>query len=132
MVRTSLCARCVCLPRRDLTELCANVRLGCSHTGRSAVTTEKSSDDQGAASFAEALSAAIRVRGLTLSRLHDRLVARGNPVSMATLSYWRSGARHPEGAQSLAAVTDLEELLDLDRGTLVDRLRPTLRTGPLG
>ncbi|MFC7787830.1 hypothetical protein ACU045_02505 [Microbacterium sp. MAHUQ-60] len=96
------------------------------------MTTEKSSDDQGAASFAEALSAAIRVRGLTLSRLHDRLVARGNPVSMATLSYWRSGARHPEGAQSLAAVTDLEELLDLDRGALVDRLRPTLRTGPLG
>ncbi|MDT0157873.1 hypothetical protein Q9R19_09585 [Microbacterium sp. ARD32] len=83
-------------------------------------------------SFAQALSAAIRMRGLTLSRLHARLAARGNPVSMATLSYWRSGARHPEGAQSLAAIADLEELLDLDRGALLDRLGPTMRTGPLG
>src|SRR5690606_32958375 len=90
VVCTSLCARCVSLPSRDLTEPCANLGLGCSHTGRSAVTTEKSSDGRGATSFAETLSAAIRDRGLTLSRLHARLVARGNPVSMATLSYWRS------------------------------------------
>ena len=96
------------------------------------MTTEKSSDGRGATSFAETLSAAIRDRGLTLSRLHARLVARGNPVSMATLSYWRSGARHPEGAQSMAAIADLEEFLGLDGGTLLDRLGPSMRTGPLG
>ena len=83
-------------------------------------------------SFAQALSEAIRARGVTLSRLHTRLAERGNPVSMATLSYWRSGTRHPEGAQSLAAITDLEELLNLDEGALVKRLGPTQRTGPLG
>lgn len=96
------------------------------------MTTETTSQEQTATSFAETLSAAIRARRFTLSHLHARLTARGNPVSMATLSYWRSGARHPEGAQSLAAIADLEELLDLARGTLLDRLGPTMRTGPLG
>lgn len=85
-----------------------------------------------AMSFADALSLAIRERGTTLARLHARLADRGNRVSMATLSYWRSGARRPEGAQSLAAIADLEELLSLDQGALLDRLGPTLRTGPLG
>lgn len=83
-------------------------------------------------SFAETLSAAIRDRGVTLAHLGERLSARGNPVSRATLSYWRSGSRRPEGVQSLAAIADLEELLGLDRGALLDRLGPTQRTGPLG
>jgi hypothetical protein len=96
------------------------------------VTTGTTSDEQSATSFAEMLSTAIRERGVTLARLHARLADRGNPVSMATLSYWRSGARHPEGAQSLAAIADLEELLDLDRGALLERLGPSMRTGPLG
>ncbi|MDQ0614732.1 hypothetical protein QF046_002373 [Microbacterium sp. W4I4] len=96
------------------------------------MTSGTTSDEEQANSFAETFSAAIRERGLTLSRLHARLTARGNPVSMATLSYWRSGARHPEGAQSRAAIADLEELLGLDDGVLLDRLGPTMRTGPLG
>ncbi|MEJ1089193.1 hypothetical protein WDU99_12800 [Microbacterium sp. Mu-80] len=82
--------------------------------------------------FAHALREAIDARRMTLSRLHERLSDRGNAVSMATLSYWRSGARRPEGAQSLAAVTDIEDLLGLDPGSLTGRLGPTLRTGPLG
>ncbi|WP_227468182.1 hypothetical protein [Microbacterium sp. YJN-G] len=69
---------------------------------------------------------------MTLARLHARLAERGNPVSRATLSYWRSGARRPEGAQSLAAIADLEDMLGLDPGALIDRLGPSLRTGPLG
>lgn len=85
-----------------------------------------------AQSFSDVLSAAIRERGVTLARLRDRLTERGNPVSMATLSYWRSGARRPEGAQSLAAVADLEDMLGLDPGDLLNRLGPTQRTGPLG
>lgn len=96
------------------------------------MTMGTTSDESATASFAETLSVAIRERRITLSHLRSRLVERGNPVSMATLSYWRSGARHPEGAQSLAVVADLEELLDLDRGALLSRLGPTLRTGPLG
>lgn len=96
------------------------------------MTTQTNSDERVPATFAETLSAAVRDRGLTLARLHARLAERGNPVSMATLSYWRSGARRPEGAQSLAAIADLEDLLDLDRGALSGHLGPTMRTGPLG
>ncbi|UNK70974.1 hypothetical protein [Microbacterium sp. H1-D42] len=82
--------------------------------------------------FADALREAIDARRMTLARLHQRLTDRGNAVSMATLSYWRSGARRPEGAQSLAALADIEDLLGLDSGTLLQRLGPTMRTGPLG
>ena len=57
--------------------------------------------------FAASFRDAINARGLTLARLHEQLRARGNSVSMATLSYWRSGARRPEGAQSMAALSDL-------------------------
>lgn len=82
--------------------------------------------------FAASFRDAINARRVTLSWLQERLRARGNQVSMATLSYWRSGARHPEGAQSMAAVADIEELLDLDSGALSGLLRSSHRTGPLG
>lgn len=82
--------------------------------------------------FAHALRHRISERSVTLSWLHERLRANGNPVSMATLSYWRSGARRPEGAQSLAAISDIEQLLELQPGSLTDLLGPTLRLGPLG
>lgn len=82
--------------------------------------------------FATALREGIDARGVTLAWLRERLADRGNPVSMATLSYWRSGARRPEGAQSLSAVTDIEELLHLDAGALTGLLGATQRTGPLG
>ncbi len=82
--------------------------------------------------FAAAFRDAINARRLTLARLHEQLRARGNSVSMATLSYWRSGARRPEGAQSLAALVDIEQLLDLDDGALTRLLGASSRTGPLG
>jgi hypothetical protein len=82
--------------------------------------------------FAGALRDAINAKGVTLSWLQQRLKRRGNRVSMATLSYWRSGARRPEGAQSMAALADIEELLDLDEGKLARLLPSTKRTGPLG
>lgn len=96
------------------------------------MTEISAAPEQTSSSFAETLSTAIHDRGFTLARLHARLVERGNPVSMATLSYWRSGARRPEGIQSLAAVADLEEMLGFSEGGLLDRLGPSLRTGPLG
>ena len=82
--------------------------------------------------FANALRDAINAKPVTLSWLQRQLKARGNRVSMATLSYWRSGARRPEGVQSLAALSDIEELLGLDVGALSRLLRSTNRTGPLG
>ncbi len=86
----------------------------------------------GSGAFAGALRDAINARDVTLSWLQQQLNARGNRVSMATLSYWRSGARHPEGVQSLAALADIEDLLRLEAGALSRLLRSTNRTGPLG
>lgn len=82
--------------------------------------------------FAGALRDAINAKDVTLSWLQQQLKRRGNRVSMATLSYWRSGARRPEGVQSLAALADIEELLGLDEGDLSSQLPSTKRTGPLG
>lgn len=82
--------------------------------------------------FAAALREGIDARGVTLAWLHERLATRGNPVSMATLSYWRSGARRPESVQSLVAVGDIEELLHLEKDALRSLLGATQRTGPLG
>ncbi|WP_243228537.1 hypothetical protein [Microbacterium sp. CIAB417] len=89
-------------------------------------------EDTGGGSFADVLRDAIVARGVTLAWLNKRLRENGNPVSMATLSYWRSGARRPEGAQSLAAVADIEDLLRLESGTLSDLVGPTQRIGPVG
>lgn len=82
--------------------------------------------------FPGAFRDAINARRMSLARLHEQLRARGNSVSMATLSYWRSGARRPEGVQSMAALTDIENLLDLEPGSLTALLGATNRTGPLG
>ncbi|WP_404436575.1 hypothetical protein LG322_15120 [Microbacterium aerolatum] len=82
--------------------------------------------------FSATLRAAIDARRVTLAWLRERLAASGNPVAAATLSYWRSGARRPEGAQSLAAVEQLETLLGLDTGTLLSQIGPNQRVGPIG
>ncbi len=81
--------------------------------------------------FALALRRAIADSGLTLSGTHKRLVANGNRVALTTLSYWRSGDRLPEGAASLSAVEDLERILRVDRGSLMDRIPPAARLGTL-
>lgn len=86
----------------------------------------------GSDAFADALRDAINRKPVTLSWLQRQLKTRGNFVSMATLSYWRSGARRPEGVQSLAALADIEDLLGLEVGALSRLLRTTNRTGPLG
>ncbi|GEK85603.1 hypothetical protein [Microbacterium aerolatum] len=82
--------------------------------------------------FSATLRAAIDARRVTLAWLRERLAASGNPVAAATLSYWRSGARRPEGAQSLAAVEELETLLGLEVGTLLSQIGPNQRVGPIG
>ena len=75
-------------------------------------------------SFAAALDSAITDAGLTLDGVRRRLVARGVPVSRTILSYWRHGRSQPERAASLAAVTELEQVLNLPARTLTDLLGP--------
>ena len=91
----------------------------------------KSSDDSDSEGFAEALRAAIAARGTSLAWLRDRLVDLGSPVSLTTLSYWRTGRRQPEGAGSLAAVAAIEELLHVPPGHLIATVPPSRRTGPV-
>lgn len=68
--------------------------------------------------FADVFSAALTRRRMTLTRLRDALVARGHPISLAALSYWKSGQREPERASSLEAVPEIEAVLDLPSGSL--------------
>lgn len=81
--------------------------------------------------FAQAFSTAVTARKVSLSWLHRRLTDRANPISVATLSYWRSGERHPEGLRSLTALEDIEQLLGLDHGALLDLVGTRMRLGAL-
>jgi len=54
-----------------------------------------------------------------------------SPVSLTTLSYWRSGDRHPEGAGSYAAIREIENLLGIQEDALVSKIGPHRRVGPL-
>ncbi|MEJ7831520.1 MAG: hypothetical protein WKF79_01270 [Nocardioides sp.] len=80
--------------------------------------------------FPHAFAAAVTARGVSLEWLRSRLADRGTPVSLATLSYWRSGRRRPERLNSLDALAQIEDLLGLPAGDLVNRLGPSRRSGP--
>lgn len=82
--------------------------------------------------FAQALRRAIDTCGQTLTWLHQRLTARGRPISIATLSSWRSGARHPESPRSLEAVAEIERILGLPENALSALIGPSRRTGRIG
>lgn len=56
---------------------------------------------------------------MSLEHLRRTLAERGHLLSVATLSYWRSGRRRPERLPSLAALAELERILDVDPGALV-------------
>ncbi|WP_226346618.1 hypothetical protein [Agilicoccus flavus] len=73
-------------------------------------------------SFDAALRCAVEERGLTLDRLRHHLAQRGHHVSIATLSHWQTGRSRPVRGASLAALAELERVLDLPRGALKDRL----------
>ncbi|MFF8382529.1 helix-turn-helix domain-containing protein [Streptomyces kanasensis] len=76
------------------------------------------------ATFDAALRQALRLRGLPLQRVCDRLAERGIRISPATLSHWQRGRSLPERPQSLRAVRKLEEILAVPRGHLVGLLQP--------
>lgn len=77
--------------------------------------------------FAAALREAIAARGLSLERLRAHLAQRGHHVSVATLSYWQTARSRPDRAASLAALSSLEEILNVERGSLSSKLPPRRR-----
>lgn len=79
--------------------------------------------------FARELSAAVDASGISLHALQRRLQDHGVRISLAALSYWRSGQRQPEGPGSLDAVDELERILGLIPGHLTGRLGPSRRPG---
>lgn len=85
------------------------------------------SEVRGDSEFARALRAAVDARGLTLERLRAHLNQRGHNLSAATLSYWQSGRSRPERAASRAALTSLEEILEVPKGSLTSLLVPRRR-----
>ncbi|HEV2779660.1 MAG TPA: hypothetical protein VGX25_09695 [Actinophytocola sp.] len=81
-------------------------------------------DSLGADAFPTALRAAIQASGLSLDRIQYRLRSRGVSVSVTALSYWQSGRRRPERAESLAALGHLESVLGVAPGSLMALLGP--------
>lgn len=79
-----------------------------------------------AGSFADTLQRAIEQRGLSLERIQAHLGDRGVAVSVATLSYWKSGRSQPGRRASLRTVKHLEAVLKVEPGGLVSSL-PTTR-----
>lgn len=74
--------------------------------------------------FTQALRAAIRTRGASLESLRVALLERGSRVSVATLSYWRSGRSRPDRGGSMIALAHLEEVLGLPPGFLTSKVNP--------
>lgn len=77
----------------------------------------------GQPTFAAVLSKAVQARGLSLDRIRARLEMAGVPVSNATLSYWQSGRSMPTRARSLRTLVELESILELEPGSLIELIR---------
>ncbi|MFB4354401.1 hypothetical protein RAC69_14705 [Microbacterium sp. LS_15] len=77
--------------------------------------------------FARTLREAVQRRGLSLHTLRARLRDRGHDVSVATLSMWQSGVRHPGRATSFDVLRELEGLIGLADGDLTATLGPPRR-----
>ncbi|MBB5953865.1 hypothetical protein FHS29_000435 [Saccharothrix tamanrassetensis] len=69
--------------------------------------------------FDRALAAAIRRRGLSLSRLRAHLRSHDITIAQSTLSYWQRGLRHPAVPRALDTVRALERVLQLPEDSLV-------------
>lgn len=81
-------------------------------------------------SFARRFARAVAEKHVSLVWLGDALRQRGMPVAQSTLTYWRSGARRPEGPRSLAAIAEIEKILGLAPNELSKRISRSSRTTP--
>lgn len=72
--------------------------------------------------FADVFRRALGRQGFTLSELRHRLGQRGSAVSLASLSYWRSGGRQPDLDKVGDLIADIEEILGLESGELAGRI----------
>ncbi len=81
-------------------------------------------DDAGGSVFTQALRAAIATRGASLESLRQALADLGSSVSVATLSYWRSGRSRPDRGGSMIALARLEGVLRLPPGFLTSKVNP--------
>lgn len=79
--------------------------------------------------FPAALRAAVAGSRMSLADIRTALMARGHTISVATLSYWCTGRRHPKRASSLAALSALEDVLAVPPGTLRDCILPRQSIG---
>ncbi|MGO4957416.1 helix-turn-helix domain-containing protein [Luteococcus sp. Sow4_B9] len=75
-------------------------------------------DDETRDDFASKLNEAIKLRGLSLERIRHRLSELDVKVSVATLSYWQNGRSQPTRSHSHRTLTALEEVLEVEPGTL--------------
>ncbi len=76
------------------------------------------------AQFPDALRAAIATRGVSLEYLRQYLSEQDLRVSVATLSYWRSGRRLPDRGPSMLVLAELEKVLELPAGFLTSKINP--------
>jgi hypothetical protein len=74
--------------------------------------------------FHTVLRSAIEARGLGLTRIRDRLAARGVTLGVSTLSNWQRGVCRPRGQESSRVIAELEDVLGLDPGALGRLLDP--------
>ncbi|HEY1133847.1 MAG TPA: hypothetical protein VGE77_04665, partial [Nocardioides sp.] len=81
--------------------------------------------------FAPALRAAVDASGLGLESIQRRLAQRGVRISVATLSYWQTGARTPGRRASLEVVAHLEDVFGMPGGSLVALVPPPRPRGPV-
>ena len=84
--------------------------------------TQPGATESGASEFAQTFAAAVAASGMSLDAIRRALADQGHQLSVATLSYWRSGRRRPERSSSLAALEDLEGVLGVEPGTLMAKL----------
>ncbi|MBB5867186.1 transcriptional regulator with XRE-family HTH domain [Allocatelliglobosispora scoriae] len=76
------------------------------------------------AAFGAALRVAIQRSGRSLHSIADELRERSTPVSPSTLSCWQNGDSQPERSRSLAALANVERIVGVPAGSLVDKLGP--------
>ncbi|PWH06915.1 hypothetical protein DEO23_08450 [Brachybacterium endophyticum] len=72
--------------------------------------------------FGARLDAALSSRGLALERVCERLRTAGSAISPSTLSLWRHGRSRPRRNEAMRAVAELEVVLRVPRGYLLDAL----------